>query len=114
LGDTRIYSFPGANGNNGNGMGDLNKLLMSTSGLSLVNALMEEGKLGTLLQQISQMVRNPNPPEATAQNSQPKPQAHSRPTPTKPSPDAKSSKALISVKQPPATPPSDPENPTAS
>lgn len=114
LGDTRIYSFPGANGNNGsNGMGDLNKLLMSTSGLSLVNALMEEGKLGTLLQQISQMVRNPNPPEATSQNSQPKPQAHSQ-TPTKPSPDAKSSKALISVKQPPATPPSDPENPTAS
>jgi len=113
LGDTRIYSFPGANGNNGNGMGDLNKLLMSTSGLSLVNALMEEGKLGTVLQQISQLIRNPNPPEAASQNSQPKPQAPSH-SPTKPSPDAKSSKALISVKQPPATPPSDPENPTAS
>lgn len=113
LGDTRIYSFPGANGNNGNGMGDLNKLLMSTSGLSLVNALMEEGKLGTLLQQISQMVRNPSAPEAPSQNAQPKPEAPSQP-PTKPSPDAKSSKALITTKQQPVKPPSAPENPTAS
>lgn len=104
LGDTRIYSFPGANGNNGNGMGDLNKLLMSTSGLSLVNALMEEGKLGTLLQQISQMVRNPNPPEATSQNSQPKPSQ----APEKPS------TAIAPSKPQPVKPPSDPENSTAS
>ncbi|MDJ1170159.1 SPFH domain-containing protein [Roseofilum sp. BLCC_M154] len=108
LGDTRIYSFPGANGNNGsNGMGDLNKLLMSTSGLSLVNALMEEGKLGTLLQQISQMVRNPNPPEATSQNSQPKPEASSHAS-------EKSSKAIAPTKRQPVKPPSVPENPTAS
>ncbi|MDJ1174242.1 SPFH domain-containing protein [Roseofilum capinflatum] len=105
LGDTRIYSFPGANGNNGsNGMGDLNKLLMSTSGLSLVNALMEEGKLGTLLQQISQMVRNPNAPETASQNAQAKPSQ----APEKPS------TAIAPTKQQPVKPPSAPENPTAS
>ncbi|MDJ1177358.1 SPFH domain-containing protein [Roseofilum sp. BLCC_M91] len=111
LGDTRIYSFPGANGNNGNGMGDINKLLMSTSGLSLVNALMEEGKLGTLLQQISQLIRNPNAPEASEQNAQAKPSQ----TPTKPSPDAKRSKAIAPTTQSqPMKQPSAPENPTAS
>ena len=58
LGDTRIYSFPGANGNNGNGVGDINKMLLSTSGLSLINTLLEEGKLGSLLERVSQMVRS--------------------------------------------------------
>ncbi|WP_318698947.1 SPFH domain-containing protein [Roseofilum sp. SID2] len=109
LGDTRIYSFPGANGNNGNGMGDINKLLMSTSGLSLVNALMDEGKLGALLQQISQMVRNPNPPEADSSNAQPKPEASS------PAPGSeKPAKAIAPPKRQPMKPPSAPENPTAS
>ncbi|MBP0032942.1 MAG: flotillin family protein [Roseofilum sp. Belize BBD 4] len=109
LGDTRIYSFPGANGNNGNGMGDINKLLMSTSGLSLVNALMDEGKLGALLQQISQMVRNPNPPEADSSNAQPKPEASS------PAPGSeKPAKAISPPKRQPMKPPSAPENPTAS
>lgn len=54
LGDARIYSFPGANGN-GNGQSngnDINKLLFSTSGLSLINTLMDEGKLGNLISQI--------------------------------------------------------------
>ncbi|MBP0028775.1 flotillin family protein [Roseofilum sp. Guam] len=109
LGDTRIYSFPGANGNNGNGMGDINKLLMSTSGLSLVNALMDEGKLGALLQQISQMVRNPNPPEASSQNSQPKTEV-SNPAPA----SEKPSKAIAPPKRQPMKPPSAPDNPTAS
>ncbi len=58
LGDTRIYAFPGANGNNGNGAGDINKLLLSTSGLSLINTLLEEGKLGTVISQVSQMIRS--------------------------------------------------------
>ncbi|NET56541.1 MAG: flotillin family protein [Symploca sp. SIO2E6] len=61
LGDTRIYSFPGANGNNGNGAssaGDINKLLLSTSGLSLINTLLDEGKLGTVLNQVKQLIRN--------------------------------------------------------
>ncbi|MBD2296332.1 flotillin family protein [Anabaena sphaerica FACHB-251] len=58
LGDTRIYSFPGANGSNGSQ--DINKLLLSTSGLSLINTLLDEGKLGDLIGQVSQMVRSNN------------------------------------------------------
>ncbi len=52
LGDARIYAFPGLNGSNGNGTGDINKLMLSTSGLTLINALLDEGKLGTLINQI--------------------------------------------------------------
>ncbi len=59
LGDTRIYSFPGANGSNG--AQDINKLMLSTSGLSLINTLLDEGKLGELIGQISQLVRNNHP-----------------------------------------------------
>jgi uncharacterized membrane protein YqiK len=59
LGDARIYAFPGANGNgNGQGVSDVNKLLLSTSGLSLINTLLDEGKLGTLIHQIGQLLRN--------------------------------------------------------
>jgi uncharacterized membrane protein YqiK len=58
LGDTRIYSFPGANGTSGSQ--DINKLLLSTSGLSLINTLLDEGKLGDLIGQVSQLVRNNN------------------------------------------------------
>jgi uncharacterized membrane protein YqiK len=58
LGDTRIYAFPGANSNNGNGGSDINKLLLSTSGLALINTLLEDGKLGTLMSQVSQLVRD--------------------------------------------------------
>lgn len=54
LGDARIYAFPGMNGNNGSGnsANDVSKLLFSTSGLSLVNTLLDEGKLSTLIAQI--------------------------------------------------------------
>ncbi|MEA5582272.1 SPFH domain-containing protein [Nodularia harveyana UHCC-0300] len=58
LGDTRIYSFPGANGSNG--AQDINKLMLSTSGLSLINTLLEDGKLGELIGQFSQLVRSDN------------------------------------------------------
>ncbi|MDZ8080775.1 MAG: flotillin family protein [Nostoc sp. SerVER01] len=58
LGDTRIYSFPGANGSNGSQ--DINKLLLSTSGLSLINTLLDEGKLGEIIGQINQLVRGNN------------------------------------------------------
>lgn len=60
LGDARIYSFPGANGNDGNGAQDINKLLLSTSGLALINTLLDEGKLGALVSQVSQLLRNGN------------------------------------------------------
>ncbi|WP_069790693.1 flotillin family protein [Cyanobacterium sp. IPPAS B-1200] len=62
LGDARIYSFPGAN-SNGNGQSngnDINKLLFSTSGLSLINTLMDEGKLGSLLGQIKGLLNTNN------------------------------------------------------
>ncbi|MBW4555541.1 MAG: flotillin family protein [Trichormus sp. ATA11-4-KO1] len=59
LGDTRIYSFPGANGSNGSQ--DINKLLLSTSGLSLINTLLDEGKLSELIGQISHLIRDKNP-----------------------------------------------------
>ncbi|MBE9005062.1 flotillin family protein [Fortiea sp. LEGE XX443] len=58
LGDARIYSFPGANGSSGSQ--DINKLLLSTSGLALINTLLDEGKLGELIGQISQLVRSNN------------------------------------------------------
>jgi uncharacterized membrane protein YqiK len=61
IGDARVYAFPGANGSNGNGSngstGDISKILLSTSGLSVVNALLEDGKLGSLLGQVGQLVR---------------------------------------------------------
>jgi uncharacterized membrane protein YqiK len=60
LGDARIYAFPGANGNGSNGVGDVNKLLLSTSGLALINTLLDEGKLGTVIQQIRQLLKPDN------------------------------------------------------
>ncbi|MEO0841267.1 MAG: SPFH domain-containing protein [Cyanobacteria bacterium J06643_5] len=58
IGNTRIYSFPGANGNgNGNGVEDINKLLLSTSGISVINSLLEEGNLGKVISQISKLVQ---------------------------------------------------------
>ena len=56
LGDSRIYAFPGVN-NNGNGAGDINKLLLSTSGLSLINTLLEEGKLGKVVTQVKELLQ---------------------------------------------------------
>jgi uncharacterized membrane protein YqiK len=60
LGDARIYAFPGANGNGSNGAQDVSKLLLSTSGLSLINTLLDEGKLGNLLNQVAQLMKKDN------------------------------------------------------
>lgn len=93
LGDTRIYSFPGANGNNGNGVGDINKMLLSTSGLALINTLLEEGKLGSLLTRVSQMVRSNGKTETDSipeSSAPPKPPTPELPTqPPSPTPVAK-------------------------
>ncbi|WP_017305400.1 SPFH domain-containing protein [Spirulina subsalsa] len=66
LGDARIFAFPNSNGNGNGNMGDISKLLLSTSGLSLVNTLLDEGKLGNLLGQVKQVLSSPegngNPP----------------------------------------------------
>jgi len=98
LGDTRIFAFPGMNGSNGNGkgngMGDINKLLLSTSGLSLINTLLDEGKLGTLIGQVSQLVRN-NPTQ-TGENGNPKPPESSAESETP---------ALVKRQTPPPPPP---------
>lgn len=60
IGDARIYAFPGATSSpNGNGQGsssDISKILLSTSGLAVVNTLLEEGKLGALISQVGQLV----------------------------------------------------------
>ncbi len=59
LGDARIYAFPGMNGNSANGNGnDINKLLLSTSGLSLINTLLDEGKLGNLVAQLKGLLQS--------------------------------------------------------
>jgi uncharacterized membrane protein YqiK len=58
IGDARIYAFPGMNGDgNGSTPGDINKLLLSTSGLSLINSLLDEGKLGTVLSQVKDLLQ---------------------------------------------------------
>ncbi|MBR8829033.1 MAG: flotillin family protein [Gomphosphaeria aponina SAG 52.96 = DSM 107014] len=75
LGDARIYAFPGGNGNGASGASDINKLLLSTSGLSLINTLLDEGKLGTILTQVKQLlssdgktITSPSPAPATEDN----------------------------------------------
>ena len=60
IGDARIYAFPGSNGNGSNGSNgsqDVSKILLSTSGLSVINTLLEEGKLGSLINQMGQAMR---------------------------------------------------------
>ncbi|BFM38690.1 flotillin family protein [Synechocystis sp. LKSZ1] len=61
LGESRIYSFPGLNGDNG---ADINKLLLSTSGITLINSLLNEGKLGTVLQQVKGFLEQDKPQES--------------------------------------------------
>lgn len=56
LGDTRIFSFPGGDGQGPSSPSEINKLLLSTSGLSLINGLMDEGKLGSLLHQLKDLM----------------------------------------------------------
>ncbi|MGB2927021.1 MAG: SPFH domain-containing protein [Limnothrix sp.] len=59
LGDAKIFAFPGANGNGaGSGIDDINKLLLSTSGLSLLNTFLNEGKLGNLLGQVKSFLQD--------------------------------------------------------
>ncbi|MGI0482138.1 flotillin family protein [Geminocystis sp. CENA526] len=58
LGDARIYAFPGLNGNGTNSSNDINKILLSTSGLSLINTLLDEGKLGNIIGQIKGLLQS--------------------------------------------------------
>ncbi|MGA1621532.1 MAG: flotillin family protein [Synechocystis sp.] len=59
LGESRIYSFPGLNDAHGNGnSGDINKLLLSTSGITLINSLLNEGKLGSVVAQVKSLLQD--------------------------------------------------------
>ena len=53
LGDARIYAFPNGNGSDAP---DINKLLLSTSGLALINTFLEEGKLNEVMGQMGQLL----------------------------------------------------------
>jgi uncharacterized membrane protein YqiK len=53
IGDARVYAFPGANGSQ-----DVSKLLMSTSGLALINTLLDEGKLGAIVGQVGKLLNS--------------------------------------------------------
>ncbi len=75
IGDARIYAFPGANGDgNGNNPGDINKLLLSTSGLALINSLLEDGKLGAVFGQVKDLLQGetatPPAPDASPADSE--------------------------------------------
>ena len=99
LGDARIYAFPGANGNgsNGNGKsagtGDINKLLLSTSGLSLINAILDEGKLGKVIAEVKDLLNTNNTPTP--------PQTETPTPPSSPKPTTALAKPINSVAPPP-------------
>ncbi|WP_072621379.1 flotillin family protein [Spirulina major] len=70
LGNPQIYAFPGMGGNGEAGTGsinEVNKLMLSTSGLALINSLLDEGKLTTLVQTVktllAQEATDSTPPE---------------------------------------------------
>ncbi|WP_448604645.1 SPFH domain-containing protein [Thermoleptolyngbya sp.] len=71
LGDARIYAFPGAGGNGNGKSPDVSQLLLSTSGLSLINTLLDEGKLSQLIGAIAQLLRDPNSPPQPAPSPEP-------------------------------------------
>ena len=60
LGDAKIYAFPSANSNNGNAAQDISKLMLSTSGLTLINSLLDEGKLENLITKVTQLIISSN------------------------------------------------------
>jgi uncharacterized membrane protein YqiK len=67
LGSPQIYAFPGMGGNGESGTGsinEVNKLMLSTSGLALINSLLDEGKLMTLVQTVKTLLEQ-NTPDAT-------------------------------------------------
>jgi uncharacterized membrane protein YqiK len=71
LGDARIYAFPGAGGNGNGKSPDVNQLLLSTSGLSLLNTLLDEGKLSQLISAIAQLMRDPGSASQSADSPEP-------------------------------------------
>ena len=68
LGNTQIYAFPSANGNGKGELNDINKLMLSTSGFSLINSLLKEGNLDKLLGLVKDLL---NAKEKTEENTEP-------------------------------------------
>ena len=56
LGDARIYAFPG--GGDNSTVGDINKLLLSTSGLALIETFLSQGSLNTLTTLLKQLLNS--------------------------------------------------------
>ncbi len=76
LGDARVYSF---GGNNGGGTSpDISQLLLSTSGLQFVDTLLDEGKLGGLIEQVSRLLQD----RSRSRYAAPESDATSNPPPT--------------------------------
>ncbi len=65
LGDARIYSFGGGMGASGS-VSEINKLLLSSSGLELLSSLLKEDKLGSLLERVALLLRQPEMPASVA------------------------------------------------
>jgi uncharacterized membrane protein YqiK len=58
LGDAKIYAFPNGNNGNGNLSQDISKLMLSTSGLGLLESLSQEGKLEGLMTTLAQLLNS--------------------------------------------------------
>ncbi len=67
LGDARVYTFAGGGeGPHGSGLSDINKLLLSSSGFEILNTLLKEDKLGSLITQVGSLLHNqPDIPSAS-------------------------------------------------
>ena len=76
LGNARVYTFGGNNGNgNSNAsVGDISKLLLSTSGIALLETLLDEGKLGKIASQIKQILSSDSKASETIEENQELPQ----------------------------------------
>lgn len=65
LGDARVYTFAGE-GPNGSGLSDINKLMLSTSGFEVLNTLLSQDKLGSLITQVGSLLHpQPDSPSAS-------------------------------------------------
>ncbi|WP_448570679.1 flotillin family protein [Trichothermofontia sp.] len=95
LGDARVYSFGGNNG--GGASPDISQLLLSTSGLQFVDTLLDEGKLGGLIEQVSRLLQD----RSRSRYAAPESDASRNPPPTASSP-VETSKNFASTA---ATPP---------
>lgn len=87
LGDARIYSFPGLNGGDGSGSPtrDINQILLSTSGLALIESMLEEGKLGKAIANVKDLLTSSShSPAATPSASSPISATAPQPSPPKP------------------------------